>query len=137
MLLIATAVMFNHMFKVNYLFSALQKDPTLLNMSDLFTPQQIADIGTEINIKIIISSTLAWTTIFLVKFSFLAFFRSLTEQIYNIYVYFWVVVVITLFSWMVVLVEPFIVCPYFGLDSGLLGKPFSNQHHEFLTFSMK
>jgi len=41
----------------------------------------------------------------------------LTEQIYNIYVYFWVVVGITVLSWMVVLVEPFIVCPYFGFDS--------------------
>ena len=60
---------------------------------------------------------LIWTTIFVVKLSFLAFFKRLIERVTKIQKYYWIVVVITLISWIFLVVEPLILCPHFGYDS--------------------
>ena len=59
-----------------------------------------------------------WTTIFAVKFSFLAFFKKLIERVSKIHTYYWIVVAITAVSWPFLVVEPFILCHHFGFEAG-------------------
>lgn len=63
---------------------------------------------------------LAWTTTFLVKFSFLAFFRQLIRNVHNIKYYYWGVVALTVLSWMFLTSEAFILCSDFGVEAGEL-----------------
>jgi len=86
--------------------------------------QKLDELGTSFNLKVILSLVAAWTAIFLVKFSFLAFFRQLTAQVYDVHRCYWVVVALTVLSWMTTVVEPFIMCPWFGLDAGKSTSPF-------------
>ena len=58
-----------------------------------------------------------WTTTFAVKFSFLAFFEQLTKRVFAIRTYLWTVVGITFVSWLFLVSEPFILCPYFGMEA--------------------
>ena len=60
---------------------------------------------------------LIWTTIFAVKLFFLAFFQRLIERVTKIQKYYWMMIVITLISWIFLVVESFILCPHFGYDS--------------------
>lgn len=64
---------------------------------------------------------LAWTTTFGVKFSFLALFRLLIRRVSGpIAIYYWCVVGFTTITWAFIISESFILCPYFGLDTGML-----------------
>ena len=55
-----------------------------------------------------------WTTTFAVKFSFLALFRLLIRRVSkSITTYYWIVVAITIVTWIFLVGEPFILCPYF------------------------
>ena len=79
-----------------------------------------------INSLKIIDSFLAliWTTTFAVKLSFLVFFKQLIERVSKkITIYYWVVVVFTIVTWMFLVSEAFILCPYFGLKTGELSYP--------------
>ncbi|KAI8947304.1 hypothetical protein F4801DRAFT_517390 [Xylaria longipes] len=61
---------------------------------------------------------LIWTTTFAVKGCFLAFMRPLVWHISRaVNWYYWFIVVFCIISWAYVVAEPFIVCPYFGLDA--------------------
>lgn len=61
---------------------------------------------------------LIWTTTFFVKFSFLIFFRQLIDRVSKrITIYFWIVVIFIVFSWMFIVSEPFILCPYFDFKA--------------------
>lgn len=61
---------------------------------------------------------LAWTTTFSIKFSFLALFRLLIGGTHHkLRTYFWFVVAFTSLTWMFLVSETFILCPYFGFDS--------------------
>lgn len=63
---------------------------------------------------------LSWTATYAVKFSFLALFRQLISRLSKkITIYFWIIVGFTLLSWAYVVVEPFILCPVFGLHSSI------------------
>lgn len=63
---------------------------------------------------------LAWTAIFCAKFSFLALFRLLIVAVTGrIKTYFWFVVGSTALTWVFVVVEPFILCPYFNEQAGM------------------
>lgn len=70
---------------------------------------------------------LSWTTIFAVKFSFLIFFKKLIDRVPSIHAYYWIVVIISLVSWLFSLAEPFILCSHpnrsFGRICSLM--PFS------------
>ncbi|KAF2112886.1 hypothetical protein BDV96DRAFT_579311 [Lophiotrema nucula] len=60
---------------------------------------------------------LIWTTTFAVKGCFLAFMRPLVWHISRaMNWYYWFVVVFCIVSWAFVVADPFIICPYFGLD---------------------
>lgn len=68
------------------------------------------------SLKIIYSFlAMIWTTTFAVKLSFLVFFKKLIDRVSKqINIYYWIVVVFTVVSWMFIVGEPFILCPYFG-----------------------
>lgn len=55
---------------------------------------------------------LSWTTIFAVKFSFLIFFKRLINRVSGIQAYYWIVIIISLLSWLFSLVEPLILCSH-------------------------
>ncbi|KAF2793411.1 hypothetical protein K505DRAFT_244470 [Melanomma pulvis-pyrius CBS 109.77] len=65
-----------------------------------------------------IYNSLGWTAVFLIKASFLAIFWPLTKNMSRgITYYFWFGTILTLLSWMAIICEPFIQCPYFGVQS--------------------
>jgi hypothetical protein len=62
---------------------------------------------------------LIWTTTFAVKGCFLAFMRPLVWHISRgINWYYWFVVGFCIVSWAFCVADPFVICPYFGLDGG-------------------
>lgn len=68
------------------------------------------------------------TTLFAVKLSFLAFFRSLIRRLKKLEIWWWCVLAIVIPSSIVLLCSNFITCPYF--DERILGKSFSHSYHE-------
>lgn len=62
--------------------------------------------------------TLGWTSIFVIKLSFLALFHRLLRNVSRkLTAYFWCTVVATSLSGVVVIIESFIVCPQIGSNS--------------------
>lgn len=62
---------------------------------------------------------LIWTTIFSVKLSLLIFFKQLIDRVFRrIAIYLWIVASFTIVSWMFIVSEPYIICPYFSFDAG-------------------
>lgn len=61
--------------------------------------------------------TLTWTTIFAVKFSFLCFFRQMVDRMTTLVIFWRVVVVVTLLSFVLCACSHFVGCPYFGMKS--------------------
>jgi hypothetical protein len=62
---------------------------------------------------------LIWTTTFAVKGCFLAFMRPLVWHISRrVNWYYWFIVIFSVISWAFVVADPFIICPYFGVDAG-------------------
>lgn len=130
-LVVATGV-FHADFESTYLSQAVYLDPTIALKAPAPKLMKVANthmayIGTEL--------VFLWTAIFAVKFSFLAFFKQLVQSVNKIVAYYWVVVGLTLVSWMFVVSEPFILCPYFGVESsesGILsrGAALTNSSHE-------
>lgn len=89
----------------------------------VFTFQDILDFDVAMAV---VSSlvVLSWTATYAVKFSFLALFKQLISRLSKkITIYFWIIVGFTLLSWAYIVVEPFILCPVFGLSSSMM--PFS------------
>lgn len=85
----------------------------------VFTVQDILDFKLAMAI---VSSlvVLSWTATYAVKFSYLALFRHLISRVSKrITVYYWIVTGFTSLSWAYVAVEPFILCPVFGLSSSM------------------
>ena len=58
---------------------------------------------------------LTWTTIFAVKFGFLSFFRTLVLRLPGIYMYWRIVVAITVVVYLFSLIDGVIACPHDGL----------------------
>lgn len=85
----------------------------------VFTLQDILDFDVAMAV---VSSlvVLSWTATYAVKLSFLALFRHLISRLSRkITIYYWIIVGFTLLSWAYVVVEPFILCPVFGLSSSM------------------
>lgn len=85
----------------------------------VFTVQDI--LGFKIAMAVVSSLViLSWTATYAVKFSFLVLFRHLIKRLSKrITTYYWIVVGFTSLSWAYVVVEPFILCPVFGLSSSM------------------
>ena len=61
-----------------------------------------------------------YTAIYSIKFSFLSFFYGLVRDYSSRFrCYIWIVVGITTVSWLFSVLEPFILCPYFGKAAGM------------------
>lgn len=97
---------------VIFLSNAVRLDPSVF--PTLSETTKLID-----SLKIIDSFlALIWTTTFAVKLSFLIFFKQLIERVSRkITIYYWVVVVFTILTWMFLVSEAFILCPYFGLET--------------------
>lgn len=98
-----------------YLIQVLYVDPSIafkVKSNDLLTAMS------HFMARQVTSLALLWTATFAVKFSFLAFFWQLVQSVDNIRTYYWFVVVATFVSWIFVIVEPFVLCHKFGMESG-------------------
>lgn len=102
-----------------YSFSHLIFLSNAVRLDPLVSPT-FSETTKLINSLKIIDSFLAliWTTTFAVKLSFLVFFKQLIERVSKkITIYYWVVVVFTVLTWMFLVSEAFILCPYFGFKT--------------------
>ena len=112
----ATALMYTILDNL-YLATAIQLDPSIVFRVDSDRLTHLLMNATQQNHAFLI---LAWTATFLVKFSFLAFFRQLIWNVVGIRRYYWVVVGATVVSWLFLISEPFILCSDFGLETSRL-----------------
>lgn len=96
-----------------YLSSAAQLDPAItLRLGS----QGVADL-TDAAQGYRSFLAITWTSIFLVKLSFLAFFKPLIGKAPGIRAHYWTVVALTTISWLLCVIEPFILCPNSGSGS--------------------
>jgi hypothetical protein len=107
----ATTLVFKFI-RLLYTHEALKLDPTVVvSVKDILS---LMDSLAFINSFLV----LIWTAIFFVKFSFLALFRLLLKHVSKkITIYFWVVVGYCIVTWLLLVSEAFIVCPYFGEET--------------------
>ena len=102
------------LMRILFLTEVLETDHPL---NYVFTVHDIL----EFNVAMAVVSSLvilSWTATYAVKFSFLALFKQLISRLSNkIKIYFWIIVGFTSLSWAYIVVEPFILCPVFGLSS--------------------
>jgi hypothetical protein len=115
----ATGLMY-HICDNLYLSTAIRLDQTIVFRlgSDRLT--DLVNNAVQQNHSFLI---IAWTATFLVKFSFLAFFRQLTWNVAGMRRFYWAVVGITVVAWLFLITEPFILCSQFGLESRTFTPP--------------
>lgn len=109
----ATGILY-HICYFLYLHSAALLVPQIL-------PYLIADFGELLQLQKRVYPFLAliWTTTFAVKGCFLAFMRPLVWHISRaMNWYYWFIVTFCVLAWAFVVADPFIICPYFGVDAG-------------------
>lgn len=77
----------------------------------LFTRGQVLDLADNFLKWSNILQALGWTTLYLIKVSFLAFFKVLTRDVSRgLTIYWWFVLCVTVASWMFVAFENMILC---------------------------
>ena len=79
------------------------------------------DVGAHISVFERLSFSypaLLWTSIFVVKFAYLAFFRRLIDRITPLIKYWRVVVSITIVSFLICIVSVYVTCVKWGLKAG-------------------
>ena len=84
------------------------------------TPFLIEDLGELLKLQNKVYPYLAmiWTATFAVKWCFLAFMRPLIGPMARkLKWYFWFIVGFCTIVWAFLVAEPFIICPYFGVDA--------------------
>jgi hypothetical protein len=97
-------------------------DPTTIARIGM---ERFIEIATRVTAHIDAFTVLAWTAIFCVKFSFLAFFRQfIVVPGSKTNVYYWTVVVVTSVSWVFLVLVPFVACPHSGAN--VISKFYSN-----------
>lgn len=75
-----------------------------------------------------------WTTIFMVKFCYFAFFYTLIRSMPRGFIWFyWSSVVFTVIAWIFLVLQQLIPCPYFGSDAGNV----STTHHLLIRVLMQ
>jgi hypothetical protein len=112
--LTAGTVLLYKMVDQLYLFGAIQRDVSIISQVNSEELQDIIDHSAAKTMTIV---ALTWTTMFAVKFSFLAFFRQLVANVDRIQYYYWGIVVFTVVAWVFFVGQAFILCPYFGAES--------------------
>lgn len=94
-----------------FVIQAVKGDPSII-----IPPDQYNDLAQT---YAILESFLCimWTSIFAVKLSFLALFRILIRRVSKVITrYYWIVVTTTIVTWMFLVGEPFIICPYINRE---------------------
>ncbi|KAK7753017.1 hypothetical protein SLS62_004966 [Diatrype stigma] len=130
-LCVATGILY-HICYFLYLHSAALLAPQVL-------PYVLANYGELLSLQKKVYPFLAmiWTTTFAVKGCFLAFMRPLVWHISRaVNRYYWFIVVFCVMSWAFVMVDPFIICPYFGEDA-VVSLPIIILRGSFLSRSTK
>lgn len=111
--LVAAVGILYHITYFLYLHSAALHVPQVL-------PELLANFNQLLSLqkKVYPFLALIWTTTFAVKGCFLAFLRPLVWHISkHMNRYYWFIVYFTVVSWAFCVADPFIICPYFGLDA--------------------
>ncbi|KAI0545254.1 hypothetical protein F4679DRAFT_588663 [Xylaria curta] len=95
-----------------YLIEAINKGVAFPFQEDLTNILSIQKWST-------ITAFLVWTSVYLVKFTFLYFFHILVWGMpRKITVLFWSTVGLCVIFWIYTILEPVIICPHFGADAG-------------------
>lgn len=111
--LCAATVLCYQMVRTMFLVEALQRYSDIVIPADQDQPLLNA---MAIGVSVL---CLTWTTTFAVKFSFLVLFWHLIQRLSKwLSRYYWAVVGTCAISWMFVICEPFVLCHYFGADTG-------------------
>lgn len=98
-----------------YLTKALNVDPSLLR-----TKGQILSALGSVKWSMI-TSVFGYTANYMIKLSFLAFFRSLIRNVSTLMNIYWkAALFFTLIAWVFSVCSTLIMCPYFGLESSNL-----------------
>ncbi|KAI1165532.1 hypothetical protein F5B18DRAFT_609990 [Nemania serpens] len=111
-LIAATGILY-HICYFLYLHSAALLDPEVI-------PYVIVDFTQLLDLqkKVYPFLALSWTTTYAIKGCFLAFMRPLVWHISRgVNWYYWFIVGFCIISWAFVVAEPFIICPYFGVEA--------------------
>jgi len=109
----ATGLMYNIIDNL-YLSTAIRLDQSIVFRLGSERLTDLVESAVQENHSFLI---VAWTATFLVKFSFLAFFRQLIWNVAGMRRYYWAVVGVTGVSWAFLVAEPFILCSEFGWAS--------------------
>lgn len=111
--LCGASVLCFQMLRTLFLFEALIRSSAIVVPNDQYRPLLRA---WAVSVSYF---CLTWTTMFGVKFSFLALFWNLIQHVsQRLLRYYWTVVGTCVVVWMFVICEPFIQCHYFGIHSG-------------------
>ncbi|KAI1175948.1 hypothetical protein F4777DRAFT_548558 [Nemania sp. FL0916] len=109
-----------------YLIEALNKGVVFLFQEELPKILSIQKWST-------ISAFLIWTSVYLVKFTFLYFFHTLVQGMpRKITTFFWSTVCLTVVFWIYTVLDPIIICPHFGADA-IKCSAFPNRHARSLA----
>ncbi|KAI1212617.1 uncharacterized protein F4807DRAFT_413761 [Annulohypoxylon truncatum] len=112
-LAVATAIFYKRVLMIYTVFALMRGDVVITLMAS----QEIDDVYAQMNWSFPYI-TFLWTTIFMVKLCYCAFFRILLQSMPKALIrYYWITVVATVVSWMYLVLQQLIVCPYFGSNS--------------------
>ncbi|OTB09269.1 hypothetical protein M426DRAFT_260579 [Hypoxylon sp. CI-4A] len=112
-LVAATSIFYKRARIIYMVFSLMRGDEVI----ELIASQEIADVYGQMNWSFPYV-TFMWTTIFMVKLCYFAFFRVLLQSMPKSLIrYYWTAVVMTIVAWMYLVLQQLIICPYFGASS--------------------
>jgi uncharacterized membrane protein len=112
--LVASTAIFYKRARIIYLVFALMGGDQI---ASLIASQEISDIYGQMDWSFSYI-TFLWTTVFMVKLCYLAFFHTLLLSMSRALTrYYWTAVVVTLIAWIYLVLQQLITCPYFGSSS--------------------
>ncbi|KAJ0108223.1 hypothetical protein J7T55_000188 [Diaporthe amygdali] len=112
--LVASTSIFYKRARIIYLVFSLMRNDQVVS---LIASQEIADVYDQMNWSFAYM-TFLWTTIFMVKFCYFAFFHTLLLSMPRVLIrYYWTAVVATAVAWIYMILQQLITCPYFGSSS--------------------
>ena len=112
--LIASTILLSLGANIMYQISIYRNNTDL---AELLPAKMVIDATTKVQHYTYTFGSLIWATIFLVKFSYLAFFRSLIDRQHRMLIYWRVASIVTFLAGVFDISSPFIGCAQFGNDS--------------------
>ncbi|MCJ1317351.1 hypothetical protein MMC15_002674 [Xylographa vitiligo] len=107
----ATGILYS-LFDDLYLDYAVSVDPASVILPPDFLDKAVYSL------KLLFTyQTLLWAVVFMVKFSFLSFFRPLVSRLARLKIWWTIVVVFTVLTFVFCAADVFIICPHFDLTS--------------------